>query len=129
MRRGTAIHRRLDDVFIKPAGKNKSKKKQTLSILSTSFVSTVMRHANRTLPPSFYKALFCQVATERPLQNTVYIYSVYCLCGVSFFMIIVTQNLEFLDLFSYLSYFSCSATVYVQMFHSPLHIIICNLAF
>ncbi len=44
MRSGTTIHPPPDTVFIKPAGRNKWKRKQTLSIPSTSFVSNVMRH-------------------------------------------------------------------------------------
>lgn len=51
------------------------------------------------------------------------------MCGVSFFIIIITQkNVEGLDfLFCYLHYFSCSAVcTNVRTFHSPLHIIICS---
>lgn len=46
MRHRTAIHRSPDapDVFIKPVGKNKSKREQTLFVPSTSLVSNVMRH-------------------------------------------------------------------------------------
>lgn len=86
MKSRTAIYPLPDNIFIKPAERKKWKRKQTLSIPSTSFVSSI----NASLPAAHSHPRFIKLCFVKLHQNDHYwilcIYtSVYCLSGVSFF--------------------------------------------
>lgn len=65
--RGTGTHPPLDSIFIKPAGKSKSKRKQTLSVSSTSRVK-----CNASLPSAHCHLHFTKLCFVKLQQDDHY---------------------------------------------------------
>ena len=104
MRPRTAIHRSLDapDVFIKPAGRNKSKREQTSFVPSTSLVSNVMRHCQLHTATSILQSsdfLSCR-------RKTITKFSVY-IVYIVFAEFLFYDYYHSLGVFLYVSYFTC----------------------